>query len=144
MKGQSSDSLNRLVDYYLKVMQLDEYANVKAGKLSGGNKRKLSVSMALISNPKLMFFDEPSSAVDPIARRFLWKTLNESLRYSGSSIVLTTHSMNEAESLCSRIGILIKGKFVCMGTPASLKKKFGDGYSIITKLPNLTKLNTIR
>lgn len=96
LKGNSNESLDRLVNYYLKIMQLDDYAKVKAGKLSGGNKRKLSVSMALIGNPKLMFFDEPSSAVDPIARRFLWRTLNESLKYSGSSIVLTTHSMNEA------------------------------------------------
>jgi ATP-binding cassette subfamily A (ABC1) protein 3 len=57
-------------------MQLTEYANVHAGKLSGGNKRKLCVSMAMIGNPQLMFFDEPSSGVDPIARRFLWRTLN--------------------------------------------------------------------
>ena len=144
LKGQSSEAAAKLVNYYLKVMQLEEYAKIKAGKLSGGNKRKLCVSMAMIGNPRLMFFDEPSSAVDPIARRFLWRTLSESLRYSGSSIVLTTHSMSEAESLCSRIGILIKGKFVCMGTPADLKKKFGNGYSIVVKLPDWGKLEAVR
>ena len=78
-------------------------------KLSGGNKRKLCVAMALVGNPALVFLDEPSAGVDPISRRFLWNVLHSSAEERKRSIVLTTHSINEAESLCDRIGILIKG-----------------------------------
>jgi len=79
--------------------------------LSGGNKRKLCVSLALIGGPNIQFCDEPSSGVDAIARRFLWNTLNNSLKLRNSAITLTTHSMVEAENLCHKIGILINGKF---------------------------------
>ena len=92
-------------------MQLDAYKLVKSKNLSGGNKRKLCVSIALIGGPDMLFFDEPSSGVDPIARRFLWNTLIQSLKLRNASITLTTHSMHEAENLCSKIGILINGKF---------------------------------
>lgn len=93
--------------------------------MSGGNKRKLCVSLALIGSPLIQFFDEPSSGVDPIARRYLWNCLQKSSQLMNSGIVLTTHSMNEAESLCNRIGILINGKFHCIGTPQDLKNRFG-------------------
>lgn len=99
-------------------MSLSPYIKVKAGNLSGGNKRKLCVSMSMLANPKIMFFDEPSSGVDPISRRFLWKSLSLSSRTKDAAMVLTTHTMSEAESLCSRIGILIKGRFVTVATPS--------------------------
>jgi ATP-binding cassette subfamily A (ABC1) protein 3 len=90
--------------------------------------------MAMLANPKIMFFDEPSSGVDPISRRFLWKSLYMSARTRNASMVLTTHTMSEAESLCSRIGILIMGKFITVGTPNSLKLKYGKGYRIFIEL----------
>jgi ATP-binding cassette, subfamily A (ABC1), member 3 len=90
-------------------LQLNEYKDVRSKKLSGGNKRKLCVAMSLVGNPSLVFLDEPSAGVDPIARRYLWNVLHSSSSLKNRSIVLTTHSINEAESLCSRIGILIKG-----------------------------------
>lgn len=86
-------------------MQLQEYMNFRAKTLSGGNKRKLCVTMALIGGSTIQFFDEPSTGVDPIARRFLWNTLTDSLKRRDSSIILTTHSMHEAESLCTKLGI---------------------------------------
>lgn len=102
--------------------------------LSGGNKRKLCVSNALIGGPDLQFFDEPSTGLDPIAKRYLWDTLQNSLKSRNSGIVLTTHSMMEAEFLCHRIGIMINGKFVCFGSNQHLKTKFGDGYRLRIKL----------
>jgi len=99
-------------------LSLSPYIKVKAGNLSGGNKRKLCVSMSMLANPKIMFFDEPSSGVVPISRRFLWKSLSLSSRTKDAAMVLTTHTMSEAESLCSRIGILIKGRFVTVATPS--------------------------
>ncbi|EAR96798.2 transporter family ABC domain protein (macronuclear) [Tetrahymena thermophila SB210] len=130
IKGLKGNDLKESIDYFLKVMQLEDYINRKASQLSGGNKRKLCVSMALIGGPDMQFFDEPSSGVDPIARRFLWNTLSQSLKLRNGAIVLTTHSMDEAECLCSKIGILINGKFICYGTPQFLKEKYGEGYKI--------------
>jgi len=110
--------------------------NVNAEFLSGGNKRKMVVGMAMIGNPQVMFFDEPSAGVDPISRRFLWRSLSISAKSKKTAMVLTTHSMNEAESLCSYIGILIKGKFVCLDSPQRLKDKYGKGFRInVTAFP---------
>lgn len=86
--------------------------------------------MALIGNPSLVFLDEPSAGVDPIARRFLWNIMHSSAIDKKRSIVLTTHSINEAESLCDRIGILIKGEFYCIDSPLELKKRYGKDYRV--------------
>ena len=115
-------------------MQLDAYVKTKAGKLSGGNKRKLCVAIALIGGPNMQFFDEPSSGVDPISRRYLWNTIQQGLKLNNSAIVLTTHSMDEADSLCSKIAIQVNGEFKCFGTPQNLKRKYGSGYQISLEL----------
>lgn len=109
MKGLSGTDLNESVEYFLQTMQLTEMVLKKAGELSGGNKRKLCVANALIGGPDVQFFDEPSTGVDPIARRFLWNTLTMGMKLRNSAICMTTHTMDEAESLCTKIGILIKG-----------------------------------
>jgi ATP-binding cassette, subfamily A (ABC1), member 3 len=83
-----------------------------------------------VANPQVEFLDEPTTGVDPIARRSLFKMLKQ-LR--SSSILLTTHRMDEAESLCDKIAIMINGKFVCYGSPGHLKQKYGKGYEIIVK-----------
>ncbi len=133
MKGLKKDELRQSVDYFLKTMQLEFFKETKAGNLSGGNKRKLCVADALIGGPELLFFDEPSTGLDPIARRFLWKTLSQALKSRNSSIILTTHSMIEAESLCDNIGIMVNGKLVCFGSTQELKNKYGQGYVITIK-----------
>ncbi len=74
-------------------MSLSNYMQTRAGVLSGGNKRKLCVSIAMLANPKILFFDEPSSGVDPISRRYLWKSLSIAAKAKKTSMVLTTHSM---------------------------------------------------
>lgn len=109
---------------------MDTFKNRKAGALSGGNKRKLAVTLALIGGSSVSFFDEPSAGVDPVSKRFLWNSLTRNIRDRDSAIVLTTHSMVEAESLSNKIGILINGRLKCVGTPAYLKKKYGEGYIV--------------
>jgi ATP-binding cassette subfamily A (ABC1) protein 3 len=94
LKGINEVQINALAAYYYELLSLTPYVKVKAGNLSGGNKRKLCVSMAMLANPKIMFFDEPSSGVDPISRRFLWKSLYLSARTKNTSMVLTTHTMS--------------------------------------------------
>jgi ATP-binding cassette subfamily A (ABC1) protein 3 len=101
---------------------LDYYVNTKAGNLSGGNKRKLCVADALIGGTSITFFDEPSTGVDPIARRFLFQTLKNNVSLRDSAVMMTTHTIEEAELLCDRLGILVKGQFVCLGSPEQLRK----------------------
>ena len=114
-------------------MNLSEHSEKYATQLSGGNKRKLNVSLALIGAPSIQFFDEPSTGLDPYARRCLWDTLQANLRHKSATIILTTHQMTEAESLCNKIGILVNGKFVCLGSVPQLKNRFGSGYRISIK-----------
>ena len=98
------------------------FAKTKAADLSGGNKRKLCCAMSLMANPRIEFLDEPTTGVDPIARRSLFKMLKHLKK---SSIMLTTHRMDEAEALCDVIAIMINGRFVCYGSPSHLKQKYG-------------------
>ena len=82
-----------------------------------------------MGNPSIVFLDEPTSGMDPGARRFLWNTVLEMVR-GGQSVVLTSHSMEECEALCSRLGIMVNGQFKCLGSIQHLKNRFGSGYSL--------------
>merc|ERR1711990_987706 len=107
---------------------LTRYADRQAGTYSGGNKRKLSVALSLVGEPEIVFLDEPSTGMDPEARRFMWNVIASTM--SGRSVILTTHSMEEAEALSNRIGIMVGGRLRCIGTNQHLKEKFGKGYSL--------------
>lgn len=98
-------------------MDLTEYVNVRANNLSGGNKRKLSVAIAILGNPPIVFLDEPSTGVDPQAKRFMWNIISKiSTLRKKSAVIITTHSMEEAEALCSKMGIMVGGEFKCFGS----------------------------
>ena len=104
-----------------KQFKLEEILNKKAKTLSGGWQRRLSIAISLINNPKILFLDEPTLGLDVIARKELWKVINE---LKGKiTIILTTHYMEEAESLSDRIGIMSNGKLVDVGTSEDLIKK---------------------
>ena len=92
-------------------MDLTQHAHRCAGGYSGGNKRKLSVACAMIGQPKIIFLDEPSTGMDPVARRFMWSVINDICCAGDTSVILTTHSMEECEALCQRIGIMVGGRF---------------------------------
>ncbi|KAF4375889.1 hypothetical protein F8388_004979 [Cannabis sativa] len=110
----------------LEEVKLTEAANIRAGSYSGGMKRRLSVAIALIGDPKLVILDEPTTGMDPITRRHVWDIIENAKR--GRAIVLTTHSMEEADILSDRIGIMAKGKLRCIGTSIRLKSRFGTGF----------------
>lgn len=95
--------------------------------LSGGNKRKLICGMSLMGNPTIEFMDEPTTGVDPVSCRSLFKMLKN---LDDSSMILTTHRMDEAESLCDNLVIMINGRFVCYGSPGYIKSKYGKGYTV--------------
>ena len=121
-------------------MNLKDYENRVAGKLSGGNKRKLSVAIAMIGNPPVVFLDEPSAGMDPQARRFMWKVIAKiSTQRKNSAVILTTHSMEEAEALSTKMGIMVSGEFKCFGSKQHIKSKFGKGYEVEIDLQEITE-----
>ena len=131
IKGIKPEFLDQLVRAMIDEMSLDEYTKKLAGKLSGGNKRKLSVAISLLCNPQIILLDEPSTGMDPEARRFMWSIIHKSSKKGGkSSVIMTTHSMDEAETLCKRMGIMVNGEFVCLGKASQIKDKYGYGYEI--------------
>ncbi|KDO19835.1 hypothetical protein SPRG_14935 [Saprolegnia parasitica CBS 223.65] len=105
--------------------------------LSGGNKRKVSTAIALLGSPTLLLLDEPSTGMDPAARRDMWDVIVGVLQEKSCSVILTTHSMEECQALCTRIGILVSGQLKCLGTAQHLKHKFGRGFTLDLKLESL-------
>eukprot|EP00439_Symbiodinium_sp_Y106_P066569 s30_g10.t2 len=129
VKGVPEAELNARVNNLLYRLGLDgQDADRKAVEYSGGMKRKLSLAIALIGRSPLLFLDEPSAAVDAGAKRHLWKVIR--MRSRDQTVVLTTHSMEEAEALCNRIAIQVRGQLRCLGTPLHIKGKYGSGYQL--------------
>ncbi|XP_072287523.1 ATP-binding cassette sub-family A member 2 isoform X4 [Pyxicephalus adspersus] len=122
----------RVVKWALEKLELTQYADKPAGTYSGGNKRKLSTAIALIGYPSFIFLDEPTTGMDPKARRFLWNLILDIIK-TGRSLVLTSHSMEECEALCTRLAIMVNGRLKCLGSIQHLKNRFGDGYMITVR-----------
>jgi len=117
------DRIEESVEKTIKTFGFEEYRGKRAKLLSGGWKRKLSIAMAIIGEPKVLFLDEPTLGLDVLARRELWKIINELKK--NMTIILTTHYMEEAESLADRIAIMINGRIESLGTLAELEEKTG-------------------
>ncbi len=112
------------VDEVIHTVALEEKRNARVGKLSGGQKQRLAVACALVSDPELLFLDEPTTGLDPQARLSLWDIV-EKFRAGGGTILLTTHYMEEAARLCDRVAIMDHGKVIALGTPADLIESLG-------------------
>lgn len=126
IRGLKPASIKSVVEKSLAEVKLTEAARMRASSYSGGMKRRLSVAIALIGEPKLIILDEPTTGMDPITRRHVWDIIEEAKR--GRAIILTTHSMEEADVLSDRIGIMAKGRLRCIGTSIRLKSRFGTGF----------------
>src|SRR5882762_2121846 len=116
-RGRDADAVIRLVD-------LDEKREARVGKLSGGQRQRLAVACALVSDPDVLFLDEPTTGLDPQARLKLWEVIEE-FRHGGGTVILTTHYMEEAARLCDRVGIMDHGRVIALGTPAELITALG-------------------
>jgi ABC-type multidrug transport system ATPase subunit len=128
LRGIHTYKIEATINRLLTAVGLGPHADKVAGAYSGGNKRKLSLGVALIGDPTVLFIDEASSGMDPVARRKMWDLLSKLAK--NRSVVLTTHSMEEAEALCSRIMIMVSGRMRCLGSPQHLKTKFVDGFNV--------------
>ncbi|XP_055884282.1 phospholipid-transporting ATPase ABCA1-like isoform X3 [Biomphalaria glabrata] len=133
IRGISSKDVKNVADWAIKRLGLVRYCDKISSSYSGGNKRKLSTAIALIGNPPIIFLDEPTTGMDPGARRFLWNCINTIVK-SGHSVILTSHSMEECEALCNRLAIMVNGSFQCLGSVQHLKNRFGNGYTIILRV----------
>ena len=133
LRGMMPQDVEPAVNELIEFLMLEKHADKHTMTYSGGNKRKLSTAIALIGDPDVIFLDEPTTGMDPGARRFLWNALLRVIG-DGRSIVLTSHSMEECEALCNRLGIMVDGRFSCIGPVQHLKQRFGQGYTLIAKL----------
>ena len=146
IKGVAPEKLKEVIQAMIESMTLTKYTNKLAGRLSGGNKRKLSVAISMICNPPIVLLDEPSTGMDPEARRFMWAIIHKLTSKSDSNcVIMTTHAMDEAETLCRRMGIMVNGEFVCLGTSNYIKETYGYGYEIDIRIKPFeqSKLNEI-
>ena len=107
---------------------MEDVKNAQVGSYSGGMKRRLSVAISAIGNPKIIFFDEPTTGMDPVSRRAVWELMQDLKK--DKTIILTTHAMEEADVLADRIAVVVDGMLKCVGSPLNLKNTFGDGYRI--------------
>ena len=139
IRGVKPEVIGELVSALIREMRLQEFTNKMSGRLSGGNKRKLSVAISMLCNPPIILLDEPSTGMDPEARRFMWSVIHKmSTKGKRSSIIMTTHSMDEAETLCKRMAIMVNGEFVCMGKANEIKEKYGYGYELNLRIKPMT------
>lgn len=123
LSGQSAEEIKETKKTIYDAFDLEKVAKKQASKLSGGWQRKLSIALALVTDPKVLFLDEPTLGLDVIARRELWKTI-KGLK-SKMTIILTTHYMEEAEALSDRIGIMKDGRLLFVGTKEELYSRTG-------------------
>ncbi|XP_078149970.1 ABC transporter A family member 7-like isoform X3 [Carex rostrata] len=128
LKNLKGDALMQAVEESLKSVNLfyGGFGDKQAKTYSGGMKRRLSVAISLIGDPKVVYMDEPSTGLDPASRNNLWNVVKRAKK--DRVIILTTHSMEEAEVLCDRLGIFVDGNFQCIGNPKELKGRYGGSY----------------
>src|ERR1700679_599393 len=117
------------VEESIKMAQLEEKRTSRVGGLSGGQKQRLAMACAMVGDPELLFLDEPTTGLDPQARRHLWDLVDD-LKKAGRTIILTTHYMDEAERLCDRVAIMDHGKIIALGTPQQLIASIGGEHIV--------------
>lgn len=127
-KGKSFKEARNKSEKLAKEVGLIDKFKVASRGLSGGMQRRCSIGMAITGDPSIIFLDEPSSGLDPVKRRELWRLIKEIVKTR--SLLLTTHLMEEADTLCDRLAIITEGQLRCHGTSISLKKEYSKGFNL--------------
>lgn len=133
LRGVKNAELNSVSLALAEELNFLKHIDKKTRAYSGGNKRKLSTALALIGNPAVVYLDEPTTGMDPGAKRQFWNVICK-IREAGKAIVLTSHSMEECEALCTRLAIMVNGEFKCLGSTQHLKNKFSEGFLLTVKV----------
>ncbi|EGT56105.1 hypothetical protein CAEBREN_08786 [Caenorhabditis brenneri] len=141
---QGYSNIEDVIEMVLTCIGMTDHADKKIQHCSGGQKRKISVGIALMSRSPCVMLDEPTAGIDPRARREIWDILHNMREKANSSIVLTSHSMDECEALCTRIGILREGDMIAVGSSQELKSKFGNFYLLTMVLQNLEQSEQVK
>jgi ABC-type multidrug transport system ATPase subunit len=128
---------------YAALVDLVPALNVPARSLSGGMRRRLSIAIAILGAPEIILADEPSAGLDPANRFGVWKLIQTIQQSGNSTMVITTHSMTEADTLCSRIGIMAGGRMRVLGSQVTLKNKYGEGFKLTIQLPISVQSNSL-
>lgn len=118
------------VPHLMEALNLAEKAKARVESLSGGQRQRLSIALALLNDPEVVFLDEPTTGLDPQARRNLWDVIVQ-IRAAGKTVVLTTHAMDEAERLCDRVAIMDRGRVIALDTPRRLIDEHARGVRIV-------------
>ncbi|XP_035224819.1 ATP-binding cassette sub-family A member 2-like isoform X2 [Stegodyphus dumicola] len=134
LRGIHPSQTQKLVDHSLQSLELSIHADCPVRTLSGGTKRKLCTAIATMGDPELVLLDEPTSGMDPGTRRLVWRSISQATE-AGRSVILTSHSIEDCDVLCSRLGIMVNGKIACLDSPAKLKARLGTGYIISFRIP---------
>ncbi|MFT4261155.1 MAG: ABC transporter ATP-binding protein [Candidatus Woesearchaeota archaeon] len=128
--GLSKESLNANINTLLSMVNLENSANQLGKNLSGGMERRLDIACSLIHNPSILLLDEPTADLDPILRNNIWNLIQK-INNKGTTVILSSHHLNELETLCNRIAIIMNGKLLDLGTPDELKEKYLKNHDII-------------
>ncbi|XP_052047787.1 glucosylceramide transporter ABCA12 [Apodemus sylvaticus] len=133
--GIPEKDIKETVHKLLRRLHLTAYKDRSTSMCSYGTKRKLSTALALIGKPSILLLDEPSSGMDPKSKRHLWRIISEEVQ-NKCSVILTSHSMEECEALCTRLAIMVNGRFQCIGSLQHIKSRFGRGFTVKVHLKN--------
>ncbi|XP_036175419.1 ATP-binding cassette sub-family A member 12 isoform X3 [Myotis myotis] len=133
--GIPEKDIKETVHKLLRRLHLVPYKDRATSRCSYGTKRKLSTALALIGKPSILLLDEPSSGMDPKSKRHLWKIISEEVQ-NKCSVILTSHSMEECEALCTRLAIMVNGRFQCIGSLQHIKSRFGRGFTVKVHVKN--------
>jgi ABC-type multidrug transport system ATPase subunit len=139
IKGLSGVKLVEVVEAFMAAMNIQRYQNKLIMQLSGGNRRKVSLAVALLGAPPTVYLDEPSTGLDPVASRLMWRLLSKIAEARSTAIVLTTHNMLECEAVCTRICIMKLGEMVCLGDSQHLRSAHGTGFLLEVSLQDETR-----
>ena len=129
--GANTDA--RHIDELIGLVSLEEKRDARVNQLSGGQKQRLSIALAMVNDPRILFLDEPTTGLDPQARRSLWD-LVRNLRDRGKTIVLTTHYMEEAETLCDRVAVMDHGRIIACDNPLALIQSLGGNATVRSRI----------
>ncbi|KAJ8033307.1 ATP-binding cassette sub-family A member 1 [Holothuria leucospilota] len=133
LKGIKEEYVEEVVEDITAKMGMGDFSRKVISTYSGGMKRTLSVAVSLLGDPQLVLMDEPTAGMDPVSKQAVWRGIQAAI-LDGRSVIVTSHSMEECENLCTRLAIMVNGQFRCLGSPQHVKHRHGEGYTLILHL----------